>query len=212
MEIRIPMVAKSFWAAEQVPQVKEKLFQIRERYGTLINQASTLTGVSPELITSVIFIESGGQERVISRAGAVGLMQVTPQTASGVIHLANKAGKLSNELKQALAVQLGERVACIAKQQYMGQPMKFNTAITAAELLTPGLNVLIGSLLLALLVAQHTENGIIRLDKVITRYNRGYFYKPKGTTQELMATAPAETRAYILKLVGVNSTLDILTA
>lgn len=46
----------------------------------------------------------------------------------------------------------------------------------------------------------------------ITRYNRGYFYKPKGTTQELMASAPAETRAYILKLVGVNSTLDILTA
>lgn len=212
MEIRIPMVARSFWAAEQVPQVKDKLFQIREQYGTLINQASILTGVSPELITSVIFIESGGQEQVISRAGAVGLMQVTPQTASGVIHLARKAGRLTDELKQALEVFLNERVSCIAKQQYMGQPMKCNTTITAAELLVPGLNILIGSLLLALLVAQHTENGIIRLDKVITRYNRGYFYKPKGTTQELMASAPVETRAYILKLVGVNSTLDILTA
>jgi soluble lytic murein transglycosylase-like protein len=211
MELVIPMVDRAFWQVDQVPQIKDKLRSIQQQFGGFINRAATLTGVRPELVTSVIFIESAGKASVVSAAGAVGLMQVTPDTASGVVFLAKKAGLLSADLRAELLVFLGERLACIERQHYMNEPVRCNTAISRAELLNPALNILIGSMLLALLVAQHTENGVIRLDKVICRYNRGYFYKPKGTIQELLASAPAETKAYILKLVGVNSTLDMLT-
>jgi len=213
MEIKIPMVASAFWPIAAIPQIKEKLFGIKSQYGTTINQAAALMGVSAELITSVIFIESAGNAKAVSRAGAVGLMQITPETASGVIFLTKKSAPLSPDLRQSLTTYIGvQRLSCIESQHYMDEKKSCAYAIGVKELMSPSLNILIGSMLLALLVAQHTENGIIRLDKVITRYNRGYFYKPKGTITELMANAPAETKAYILKLVGINSTLDILTA
>jgi hypothetical protein len=197
MEIRVPMVAAAFYQTAQVPLVKDKLLAIRQKFGPEIRLASRLTNLSPELITSVIFIESGGRAEAISAAGAVGLMQVKPATAPGIIHLYKKEGLLSIALQQQLRPHLGAILDCIMRQRYMDQ-------------LKPEFNIVLGSMLLNLLCHQHLENGQLRLDKVIARYNRGYFYKPKGTAQELLASAPAETKAYILKLVGINSTLDIL--
>ena len=212
MEIVIPMIGQSFWQASQIGAVKEKLQAIGNTFYSQIANASTLTGVPANLIISIIFIESAGVATAKSGAGAAGLMQVTPDTASGVIFLTHKAGKLNPALRQALITLLGQRVLCIEKQHFMGQPVKCNTAITTAELFNPMLNILIGSMLIALLIDQHTEAGKVRLDKVITRYNRGYFYKPKGTVTELLASVTGETKAYILKLVGINSTMDILLA
>ena len=94
----------------------------------------------------------------------------------------------------------------------MNQAVGGDTKITPDDLFKPLLNILIGSMLLAVLIGEETENGQVRLDKVISRYNRGYFTHPKGTTAELLASTKGETKAYILKLVGVNSTMDILTA
>ena len=212
MQINVPMTSQSFWQPAQVAQVKAKLLDIKQLYAVQIAQAASLTGVPADLINSVIFLESAGKANAKSGAGAAGLMQVTPDTASGVIFLTRKAGKLSADLKTLLVSLLGVRIANIEKQHYMNEAVKGSTSVTAAELFNPSLNILIGSMLLALLIAQHTENGVVRLDKVITRYNKGYFYKPKGTIEELIASVTGETKAYILKLVGINSTMDILTA
>ena len=212
LEIRVPMSTRAFFTNAQVPGLKSKLAGIGAKYQNLIASASTLTGVSAELITSVIFIESGGNEKALSPSGAAGLMQVAPKTAPGIVFLAKKARLLTAPLKAALQAALGQRADNILRWHYMDEPGKGNTAVSKQELLNPALNVLLGSLLLAVLISEHNENGVIRLDKVISRYNRGYFYKPKGSTDELMASVPAETKAYILKLVGVNSTLDILAA
>ncbi|MES2386481.1 MAG: transglycosylase SLT domain-containing protein [Bacteroidota bacterium] len=211
MEIVIPMTTHSFWRADQVHQVKDALSAIRAHFGNAINEAAGLTGVSTDLITSFIFIESGGDVSALSASGASGLMQVAPATAPGIIFLTKKAGKLNGMLKAKLVAMLGERIANIEKQKYMDQKVSGRTSISQAELMAPGFNILIGAMMLALLIPQHIENGKIRLDKVVTRYNRGYFHKPTGTTEQLLATSPRETQAYILKLVGVNSTLDILT-
>ena len=50
-------------------------------YDTLIINASTLTGVDPELIKAVIAVESGFNRQAVSAKGALGLMQLIPATA-----------------------------------------------------------------------------------------------------------------------------------
>jgi soluble lytic murein transglycosylase len=51
------------------------------RYQTEIAQASSRHGVDPYLVAGVIASESGFDAGIVSRAGAVGLMQVLPSTA-----------------------------------------------------------------------------------------------------------------------------------
>ncbi|PYR32238.1 MAG: hypothetical protein DMF89_06205 [Acidobacteria bacterium] len=51
------------------------------RYDQIIEQASSQHGVDPRLVRAVIQVESGYEQRARSRKGAMGLMQLMPQTA-----------------------------------------------------------------------------------------------------------------------------------
>jgi soluble lytic murein transglycosylase-like protein len=51
-------------------------------YGAYINSAAKATSLDPALIYSVIKVESGGDPKAVSRAGAKGLMQLTDSTAT----------------------------------------------------------------------------------------------------------------------------------
>lgn len=51
------------------------------RYAEIIDLAAAREGVSPQLVRAVIKVESGYQERARSRKGAIGLMQLMPETA-----------------------------------------------------------------------------------------------------------------------------------
>ena len=42
-------------------------------------KAGAAWGVDPQLITAIIAIESGGNPTVVSKSGAVGLMQLSPR-------------------------------------------------------------------------------------------------------------------------------------
>lgn len=59
----------------------ERLQQIAEAHGREILAATIGTEVSPALVLAVISTESGGRADAVSRAGAVGLMQLIPATA-----------------------------------------------------------------------------------------------------------------------------------
>jgi hypothetical protein len=50
-------------------------------YGDIIDQAASRQGVDPRLVRAVIQVESGYQAAARSRRGAVGLMQLMPDTA-----------------------------------------------------------------------------------------------------------------------------------
>ncbi len=60
----------------------DALQKIASTYGTEILRQTVGTRVSPALVLSVIAVESSGDHEAISRVGAVGLMQLMPETAA----------------------------------------------------------------------------------------------------------------------------------
>jgi len=52
-----------------------------QRYGRIVNAAAQRHEIDPALLTSVIGQESGFDPRAVSKAGAMGLMQLMPDTA-----------------------------------------------------------------------------------------------------------------------------------
>ena len=91
--------------------------------------------------------------------------------------------------------------------------------ITNADQLKPELNILIGSMILGQLVdtAWGTENGEIKLDRVISVYNAGAFgdtgtkarSKQYKTPQELAKAVNPTSSAYIKKILGLSGALYV---
>lgn len=217
MNVSIPMISTPFYAKEKTPQLKSALAKIAKRYYNSIRLAEQLTKVPGAIILSIIFAESAGDEKVISSVGAVGLMQLKPQTAHDTLVQENNLKRLSQSEKNILRKYLGKRLDAILQQKFLGQKLKVNNytanVITKDDLLNPELNILVGSIYLGLLIDQHDEKGTLRLDKVILRYNQGYFYKPKGNTiTETLMNAKKrsnEAYSYVLKVVGKNGLLEV---
>jgi hypothetical protein len=68
-------------ASVRAPRMQH-LQEVAETYGTDILKATLDTNVSPALVLAVIGIESAGRSGAVSSAGAVGLMQLIPDTAA----------------------------------------------------------------------------------------------------------------------------------
>lgn len=89
------------------------------RYGTIIRTAAQAEGIEPELLHAVVAAESGYDPAARSEKGAVGLMQLMPDTAArygvtnprdpeqnlnaGARHLRYLLGKFDNDMQLALA-------------------------------------------------------------------------------------------------------------
>ena len=216
LKVGLPMTERSFYPLSAIAANKAKMASIEKKYARELGQASALTNVPLALLLSVIFTESAGQPSVVSSAGAVGLMQLKPQTANDVIFLENRAGRLSEKEKEVLRKHLGNRLDGPLKQKYLSHKIKENNftgnALTRTDLQTPELNVLLGAMLLGILMDQHREGGALRLDKALVRYNRGYFFKmPEGnveSTLDFVKGKSGEAYAYALKVIGRNGLLE----
>lgn len=68
-------------ATVRAPRMQQ-MQEVAEAYGTEILKATLDTNVSPALVLAVIGIESAGQPNAVSTAGAIGLMQLIPATAT----------------------------------------------------------------------------------------------------------------------------------
>lgn len=68
-------------AAVSAPRL-QPMQELAETYGTEILKATIGTNVSPALVLAVIGIESAGKADAVSAAGAQGLMQLIPATAT----------------------------------------------------------------------------------------------------------------------------------
>ncbi len=216
LEVPIPMTPRVFYSNAALPQNKAKLDQIGKKYYKEIKQAEELTKVPGALILSVIFTESAGNPSVVSYVGAAGLMQLKPQAANDTIFLENKQGRLTAGELAVLKKYLGNRINGPLKQKYLSHKIKENNytgnVVTRADMLNPEFNILCGAMLLGILIDQHQEAGLLRLDKVLLRYGMGYFYKPgEGSIEQVLDRVKpksSEGYAYIIKVLGKNGLLE----
>ncbi len=88
-EARQSIIGRSTTQQRQRPAVAKKTIHQLElarlertqRYRPLIDYYSKLNQIEPELVSAVIYAESGGDPKAVSRQGAAGLMQLMPKTA-----------------------------------------------------------------------------------------------------------------------------------
>jgi soluble lytic murein transglycosylase-like protein len=216
LNINIPAIPDSYYSTTAAKANEGKIKTvIRPKFGAYINNISKLSDVPAELIESFIFIESGGNPNAKSPY-ATGLMQLSPATASDVLVKEKGADRLRDGEAAILKKYLGTRYSLIEKVKPK-QTSLGKTFITNDDLLKPEFNILVGSILLGQLVNEFTENGILRLDKVVTIYNGGRFSKAgkkiikfQGSTKELLTQVPKESSNYILKLLGTQGLLDTI--
>lgn len=203
----VPMFIQSFYQEKDIVAIKEKMAEIRFKYATILDAVSKLTNLPEILIRAFIFIESRGDQNAIN-GNAIGLMQIDRFGANDMLYLEHKNNRLTDPEKTVLRKHIGTRLDMgIMKMKYMG----YSQNITNTDLKNPEFNILVGSIFLGILIDEHTENGQVRLDKVIARYNRGYFSKGyTGDKNTVYANMPTITKSYILKLLGTRGVLDIM--
>ena len=216
LEVPIPLTPRVFYSNVALPQNKAKLDQIGKKYYKEIKQAEDLTKVPGALILSVIFTESAGNPSALSYVGAAGLMQLKPQAANDTIFLENKQGRLTPGELAILKKYLGNRINGPLTQKYLSHKIKENNftgnVVTRADMMNPEFNILVGAMLLGILIDQHQEAGMLRLDKVLLRYGLGYFFKPgEGNVEQVLDRVKGkstEAYSYILKVAGKNGLLE----
>ena len=163
--IRVPLVAKSFYPDSLVAANRSRTDAIYRNYGMLIDRYARLCGIRPIVLTAFVFIESAGNARARSGA-ALGLMQVDVPSATTAIYMARRSGLLTSELRAELVRVIGTgRMNLIDRMR--NQSLLRGSTLTPTELLRPETNLLMGAILLMVLIQRHTENGLIRFDKVV---------------------------------------------
>jgi soluble lytic murein transglycosylase-like protein len=80
-EVPYPEEEESMAKAEETPQLPSEMLVERTPYDPLIESASDRHGVPARLLKAVIQVESAFQARARSHKGAMGLMQLMPETA-----------------------------------------------------------------------------------------------------------------------------------
>lgn len=216
LNIKIPAIKDKFYPDHDVPQIESKIKNvIRPKFGKYINNISEISGVPVPLIESFIFIESAGDDKSQSKF-ATGLMQLNPPTASDAIVKEKGLGRLDDREAVILKKYLGNRFSLVEKVKPK-QTSLGKSFVTNEDLLKPEFNILVGTILLGQLINEFTENGTLRLDKVVTIYNGGRYssagkkiIKFKGDTKELLTQVPKESSDYIKKLIGTQGLLDII--
>jgi len=201
------LVSPTSWGSRE--DVKSILQNIEAKYGKYFKFAAETSRIPKSVLMSFAAVESGGDPKA-GPAGHLtqGMMQWNRQYAKQNLEDELAKGRLSEAEKSKLA-EYG------IKFDKEGKTRK----ITNADQLKPELNILIGSIILGQLFDTDwgTENGNLRLDRVIAVYNAGAFGETgkkartgKHKSPLLLANdVNPVTRAYINKIMGKNGAMDV---
>ncbi len=210
------------YTAGESAALAAKRSELRNNFGKYIDQAAELSNIPAFVIEAVILIENGQtlNPSFVNSSGAVGLMQVKAATATDVLFRERKS-RLTGTERNVLR-RLGIDVAKLsgnAPKLKNGKPQKWYSSaegllVTTQDLKNPELNILLGTIYLSQLIDEFTEvGGLVRMDKVIVKYNQGLFAViPFGlTTDTLLSNLKnAEAKQYVLKMSGKYGMLEAL--
>ena len=210
--VDIPLIDKTAYKKHEIPLIIKKINSIKSKYRTIIDKISNSMKIPKDIIISVIFIESSGNKNAKSNSGAIGLMQLKPDSAADIVNIKKRKYKLTSLETSILKNNLEEdKYKCLINMPYAGKYPCGENPITEKDLVKEELNILIGTMYLKLLISKLKENGKLRLDKVIAKYNQGYFRKtPTGNYEDFYNKVPDETKKYIVRFSGINGILDII--
>lgn len=201
------LTSPTSWGSKE--SIKKMLDTILSKYGTYIDFVSKESKLPKEMIASFIAVESGGNATA-GGSGHItqGLMQWNRTYAKSQLETEKKLGRMTKAEQDKLAT-FGIKFDANGKTR----------AITNADQLKPELNILIGSMLLGQLVDTDwgTENGEIKLDRVIAVYNAGAYgdtgkkarSKAYKTPKDLANAVNSTTSAYIKKILGTDGALAL---
>jgi soluble lytic murein transglycosylase-like protein len=201
------LTAPTSWgSAESIKKMMEKIYK---DFGSFIKFSAKESKLPEKMIASFIAVESGGNPKAGSSGHITqGLMQWNRTYAKSQLERELKEGRMTDGEKNKLA-EFGIKFDASGKTR----------AITNADQLKPELNILIGTIILGQLVDTDwgTENGEIKLDRVISVYNAGAYgdtgkkarSKQYKTPEELAKVVNPISRSYIQKILGVQGALDL---
>jgi soluble lytic murein transglycosylase-like protein len=201
------LTAPKNWGSKE--SIKKMVDTILSKYGTYIDFVARESKLPKEMIASFIAVESGGNAKA-GGSGHItqGLMQWNRTYAKAQLEKELKSGRMSKNEKDKLA-SFGIKFDANGKTR----------AITNADQLKPELNILIGSIILGQLVDTDwgTEDGEIKLDRVIAVYNAGAYgdtgkkarSKAYKTPKDLASAVNSTTSTYIKKILGTDGALHL---
>lgn len=115
-----------------VPVVSDRLFAIQ--YSDEIGAAAEAYGLDPYLVSAVAKTESGYDPKAVSSAGAVGIMQLMPDTAEWITRLRSWEGVRNPELTNASdSIQLGSCYLSYLLDYFSGDTMLALAAYNAGQ-------------------------------------------------------------------------------
>jgi soluble lytic murein transglycosylase-like protein len=200
------LVSPSSWGSHD--SIKKMMAKIYSDYGTYIDFVAKESNLPKEMIASFIAVESGGKPQAGASGGLTqGLMQWNRTFAKAMLERELAQGRMTDAERNKLA-SFGIKFDANGKTR----------AITNADQLKPELNILIGTMSLGQLVDTDwgTEDGEIKLDRIIAVYNAGAYgdtgkkarSKTYKTPKALAGVVNSTTRGYINKILGLKGALD----
>jgi hypothetical protein len=195
--------------------LKNQMIKVWDKYGAYFKKFAETSKVPAEVLFAFTMIESGGNTLAGGESSVTqGLMQWNRNYAAGT---GNPDYTLTKEFTKG---RLSEAEKEVLKRNNITFDANGNTRkLTQKDLQNPELNILIGSIILGQYMDKEwgTENGNLRMDRIIALYNWGLggFTKnniAKKNLQEVLVSIPTTTKAYIQKMLGKNGALDIATS
>jgi hypothetical protein len=219
MLLKVPISNEAYFSIREADRQREILQRVRSEWSKEIGKAVELARVHVDILAAVCAAESQGIQSAVSKAGAVGLMQIKPATASDCLWYENNRRRMSLAEQDYWATRIPEEWKRILEMKHMGHklPSNKNTGVCISKetLLNSELNMVIGATFLGQLLDQETDKrtGAISIARVLWRYNQGYFSRPSGKSpQEVLSYARGkspEAYKYILKIAGKNGLLSM---
>lgn len=192
---------------------KKMINDVDKNYGKIIDKWADVFQIDKGVIISFICTESGGKNAPANRFDATGLMQVTPNTVYEVITKWNNMVKVP--LSTSTKSFFNTKVSTTNKWSSNRTPSSAETQQILSALSDVEYNIAIGTATIRWMLEAFNKIGSGTLDKVMVAYNAG-FYGTRNiiknqTIQEIESNTKLqkETRAYILKMLGVHGFMDL---
>lgn len=225
VKIRVPDIQKSFGTyntkttkAYNIALIKD----IYNKYNSFVNKWSSTFAIPRGVIIAFIATESGGQMVAPNRYLATGLMQVTPNAVWDCSRKWTK--EVSTTLPSNVTTVLQNNVQNIFISKSAAPNAIQRSAILKQAQFNADFNIMCGTMCLRWLLERFSTfvTGA-QLNKAMVAYNAGAYVSalqipntttankvPIDTTRLYNMKIPAESRSYILKMLGIDGFLSLI--